>query len=270
MKDLVLKVPRHLRRGHRANDERVSIESGVKLIAHMCKYFGLADLGAIKLLDIGCGCKFTQAILDNDLPIGEYVGVDVYAEMIAFLQSNVKDTRFSFYHMNTHNEMYNQDGDPLTANTKLPLDNKQFDVICLYSVFTHLAPPDYVAMLKLLRPYIKPDGRLLYTAFINEKTSGGLGYIDFYARNFEAFENDASAKQTQHLVEVLKKEGALAKAIENPAPPDFKDMVPTQPLKVAMYSRKHALELVERTGWEVESLNEPAEEIQHYMVCKPV
>ncbi len=72
MKDIVLKVPRHLRRGHRANDERVSIESGVKLIAHMCKHFGLADLGATKLLDIGCGCKFTQAILDNDLPIGEY------------------------------------------------------------------------------------------------------------------------------------------------------------------------------------------------------
>ena len=91
-----------------------------------------------------------------------------------------------------------------------------------------------------------------------------------YARNFEAFENDASAKQTQHLVEVLKKEGALAKAIENPGPPDFKDMVPNQPLKAAVYSRKHALELVESTGWEVESLNEPAEEIQHYMVCKPV
>ncbi len=50
----------------------------------------------------------------------------------------------------------------------------------------------------------------------------------------------------------------------------FKALVPNQPLKAAVYSRQHALELVESTGWEVESLNEPAEEIQHYMVCKPV
>ena len=260
MKDLVLKVPRHLRRGHGANDELVSVESGVKLIAHMCKHFGLADLGATKLLDIGCGCKFTQAILDSDLPIGEYVGVDVYAEMIEFLQSKVNDTRFSFYHMNTHNEMYNQDGGPLTANTKLPMDNKQFDVICLYSVFTHLAPHDYVAMLKVLRSYIKPGGRLLYSLFVNEQTSGGVGWIDFYSRDI------ASADTA--LLEKHKRQ--LADGLENKAPPDFKDMVPTQPLKVAMYSRKHALELVESTGWEVESLNEPAEEIQHYMVCKPV
>ena len=51
---------------------------------------------------------------------------------------------------------------------------------------------------------------------------------------------------------------------------DFIDLFPEKPLRVAMYSRPHALELVEGTGWEVESLNDPEEHIQHYMICRPV
>ncbi len=259
MTGLAFKVPRNLRRGYRADDEQFSVEIAVDLIAHMSQHFGLADLGATKLLDIGCGCKFTQAILDRNLPIGQYVGIDVYAEMIEFLQSNVDDPRFSFHHMNTHNEMYNNDGEPLTAETKLPIGEDKFDLICLFSVFTHLAPHDYVAMLKMLRAYVKPDGRLFYTVFVNEETSGGHGYIDFYARRLKSADIIASEKYRQHLINALKNKG----------PPDFVDMVADQPLKVAMYSREHALRLLENTGWEVESLNDPVEEMQHYIVCRP-
>ena len=260
MTDLAFKVPRKFRRGHRANDEQVSVDIAIDLIAHMSKHFGLADLGTTKLLDMGCGCKFTQAILDRNLPIGQYVGIDVYAEMIDFLQSNVNDPRFSFYHMNTHNDMYNQEGEPLTAETKLPIGDEKFDLICLFSVFTHLAPHDYVAMLKMLRAYVKPEGRLFYTVFVNEETPGGHGYIDFFARGLRSAEDISDEKHMQRFLSMAKTEVA----------PDFTDMVAAQPLKVAMYSRDYALKLVENTGWEVESLNDPVKEIQHYMVCKPV
>ena len=260
MKDLVFKVPRQFRRGHRANDEEVSVGNAVEIIGHMSKQLGLANLGATKLLDVGCGSKFTQAILDRNLPIGEYVGIDVYAEMIEFLQSSVRDSRFSFHHMNIHNEMYNQNGEPLTAKTKLPVGEKKFDLICLFSVFTHLAPHDYVAMLKLLRPYIKPNGRLFYTLFVNEETDGGHGYIDFYARAMRSADNVLIEKHKQQCVDALANKGT----------PDFVDMLPEQPLKVAMYSREQALKLLENTGWELESLNDPVEEIQHHMVCTPI
>lgn len=46
--------------------------------------------------------------------------------------------------------------------------------------------------------------------------------------------------------------------------------MPEKPLWHAVYSCKHALELVQGTGWEVESLNDPEECTQHYMICKPV
>jgi SAM-dependent methyltransferase len=236
----------------------------------MSKHLGLADLGATKLLDIGCGCKFTQAILDRNLPIGRYVGIDVYAEMIEFLQSNVDDPRFSFHHMNTHNEMYNQDGEPLTVDTKLPIAEEKFDLICLFSVFTHLTPRDYAAMLQVLRPYIKPEGRLFYTVFVNEETSGGYGYVDTYVRALRSAENLPFEKHKQLLIDAEKHKQLFIDAFEDKGPPDFVDMVAGQPLKVAMYSREHALSLVENTGWEVESLNDPVKEMQHYMVCKPV
>jgi hypothetical protein len=37
----------------------------------------------------------------------------------------------------------------------------------------------------------------------------------------------------------------------------------------AVYSRENALRLVQDTGWEVESLNDPEKSVQHYMICKP-
>ncbi|NND68887.1 MAG: hypothetical protein HKN19_14955, partial [Halioglobus sp.] len=52
--------------------------------------------------------------------------------------------------------------------------------------------------------------------------------------------------------------------------PDFEDAIPGQPLRVAMYSRQHAIELVEGTGWHIDSLNDPLEHVQHYMICSPI
>jgi hypothetical protein len=53
-------------------------------------------------------------------------------------------------------------------------------------------------------------------------------------------------------------------------PPDFVDLIPERPLMQALYSRKHALDLLEGTGWEVVSLNPPEPHyIQHYFVCRP-
>ncbi|MDZ7782908.1 MAG: hypothetical protein U5K56_08230 [Halioglobus sp.] len=103
-------------------------------------------------------------------------------------------------------------------------------------------------MLHVLRRYIKPDGMLVYSLFVNEPTEGGHGFIDEILPNI-------AASLTE---EDLQRE-----------PPDFIDWVPHKPLWRAVYSRRHALELVEGTGWQVESLNEPEEHIQHYIIARP-
>ncbi|MFT4614313.1 MAG: SAM-dependent methyltransferase [Bacteroidia bacterium] len=259
MSELVFQVPRRLRRGGLANDEQQSVESGVELLSLMASSLGLEDLGNSHVLDMGCGCKFTQAILDRSLPIGHYTGIDVYAELIEYLQTNVADSRFDFHRMNTHNDMYNLDGEPLTGTTKLPVAEGSFDVICLFSVFTHLAPDDYVSMLKMLRQYVKPDGQLFFSVFINELTTGGHGHMDSFGKAI------MSADEA-----VLSKHKESFKKVAEAGIPDFFDLVPTHPLKVAMYSREYALKLLDDTGWKLDSLNDPLEKIQHHMVCSPI
>lgn len=259
MSSLVFSVPAEFRRGNYNKDEQREVNSAVQLIKLICTRLNIPDLGATRLLDIGCGTKLVQAIIDREFPIEHYAGVDVFPELIRFLQTNVADPRFSFHLLNAQNEMYNPEGEPLTASTTLPVEEHSFDVITLFSVFTHLAPHDYVAMLQMLRRYIKPEGRILFSLFVNETTPGGQGYLDHWTRNMNEQQNiDPSFTE------------AFTAAASNPKVPDFFDAIPSQPLKIAMYSREHALRLVEGTGWAVETLNDPEAAIQHFMICKPV
>jgi len=259
MTNSVLKVPRELRRGGKAFNEEASIESGLQLIQLMTRKFGFPDLDDASVLDMGCGCKLVQAFLDHDLAIDRYVGIDIFPELIAFLQANVPDPRFTFHVQNTHNEMYNPQGEPLGANTRLPIAETSFDIICLFSVFTHLAPHDYAAMLQMLRRYIKPDGRMIFSLFVNETTSDGLGFIDNINKTW---------RERPEKLDGF--EEAFRQGFNKTGPPDFLDYDPSQPLQWAIYSRAHALQLIKGTGWEVESLNDPEAAIQHYMICRPV
>lgn len=246
----VLEVPPHLRRGARKGDEEEYVRSGGDLISLMCRHMALADLGSVRMLDMGCGTKLVQAFLAGDLPVGQYTGVDLYREMIEFLSANVGDPRFSFHHVDTHNAMYNPGGVPMGSDTRLPVPEASFDLICLFSVFTHLAPHDYVEMLRLLRRYVKPDGMLLYSLFVNETTAGGHGLIDGVCRSMRT---EGRAEEADRAMRDV---------------PDFLDTGPGT-LQWALYSRPHALELIEGTGWRLESLNDPEPCIQHYAICRP-
>ena len=220
-----LVVPSELCR-NASGDPVAVVDAAVWMIGHLCEHIGVRDLGDLDVLDFGCGVRFTQAFLNRGVPIKQYVGVDVSRSVIDFLRSNVTDPRFAFFHLDARNDLYNPSGQPLSTMTLPELGGRQFDVICLFSVFTHLAPDDYVAMLRLLRRFVRPGGRLFYTLFVNERTDSGYGYAD------------------QQSTPVLTDDDA----------PDFEDADPAKPLMFALYSRRHAVRLLEGTGWELLSL----------------
>jgi SAM-dependent methyltransferase len=254
-----LHVPPEFRRNYAIDDEEATIDAAVWLIAHMCEHIGVPDLGATDVLDFGCGVRFTQAFLNHRIPIKRYVGVDAYLEMIEFLRVNVADPRFEFVHVNAHNALYNPTGETMSEQTSLPIDGRQFDLLCLFSVFTHLAPHDYVSMLKLLRRFVKPTGRLFYTLFINEETAGGHGLVDGLGRRLRA---STDPKVKEAMWESLR-------SAPRDGPPAFQDLDPSRPLLYALYSREHALELIEGTGWEVLSVSPPDVHVAHHIVCAP-
>lgn len=236
-----LVVPSELCR-NASGDPVAVVDAAVWMIGHLCEHIGVRDLGDLDVLDFGCGVRFTQAFLNRGVPIKQYVGVDVSRNVIDFLRSNVADPRFAFFHLDAQNDLYNPAGQPLATMTLPELEGRQFDVICLFSVFTHLAPDDYVAMLKLLRRFVRPGGRLFYTLFVNERTDSGYGYAD------------------QHSTPALTGDDA----------PDFEDADPGKPLMFALYSRRHAVQLLEGTGWELLSLSPPNATMQHHILCAPI
>jgi SAM-dependent methyltransferase len=165
-------VPLRLRKGRFRNDQAASIASAEEDIKMLAREMGVPDLSEKRVLDIGCGVKFTQAFYGRGVPVGQYHGVDVDGSMIDFLASNVFDDRFSYKHIDVYNEMYNKHGERLSPQTDIGAAGRQFDLICLFSVFTHLAPKDYAAMLKLTRKYAAPKGKLIYTGYFDEQIPG--------------------------------------------------------------------------------------------------
>jgi SAM-dependent methyltransferase len=141
--------------------------TGATIMGRVVDRLGLKDLQGLDILDVGCGVRFTQAILNRDIPIGTYTGIEVYKPLIDFLQAEVHDPRFTFAWWDAHNDQYNAVGQPMSSFDALPVEGK-FDIIWLFSVFTHLVPDDSRTLLKLLRKYVRDDGALVFTAFIRD------------------------------------------------------------------------------------------------------
>jgi SAM-dependent methyltransferase len=148
--------------------------TGKLLIDHLSARTGkcLADA---ELLDFGCGSRFTDSIVNLNVPIKSYTGIDTNEELIYFLKKNVFDDKLSYYHFDMYNHTYNKTAPPFTSSSKLhtDLDEKKFDIISMFSVITHQVPEDSRNLFTMLRAYIKPDGFLFFTAQID-------GSIDYY------------------------------------------------------------------------------------------
>ena len=229
----------------------------------LCRTLRREDLSGVDLLDVGCGTKLAETLLNNSMAIGSYVGIDVSAELIDWLQANVSDPGFEFHLLDAHNERYNPDGDDLGSFDLLPVGERCFDMICLFSVFTHLAPHDYESMLRLLRRHAHSDTRLLFSLFlIDEEGNAQFGR----ALQEQLASPDPEVRQ--------RVEAAAERSLGHPAARKgsrFIDEVANEPLMIARYEPDYALELIAGTGWDVLEVHPPERPfIQHYMICAPV
>lgn len=143
-------------------------QSGLWLLERVRRQIGFESYADQKVLDFGCGVRFTQAIINIDLPFGRYVGVDICRPMIEFLRENVRDPRFDYYFIDARHPMYNPEGTPLTPDSNLPVGERDFDLICMFSVITHQYPDDSRNIFSMLRRHVGADGHLFFTCFLDE------------------------------------------------------------------------------------------------------
>ena len=165
--EIRLHIPLEFRRGVLREDERKSIESasiGLKRIANLT---GRTDWSNLNILDYGCGVKFSQALIQYNIDVQAYVGIDVYKKMIQCLNDRVSQPNFHYFNVPFKNEMYNKTGVELTAKVELPGNIKAYDLIILQSVFTHFNPTDFLALLHVLRRYAASGACMFFTCFID-------------------------------------------------------------------------------------------------------
>lgn len=164
--EITLPIPLKYRRGGLRNDQVALILSGLSTLVYIESLIS-GKLSEKDVLDFGCGVKFTQAILQFDLEIKSYTGIDVYELMINYLNNTVTDSRFSFYSVDFHNEMYRPEGKFISPDDSLPVGTQRFDLITMQSVITHCNPGDTYAILTILKRYLRPKGELFFTVRMN-------------------------------------------------------------------------------------------------------
>ncbi|HEY0396272.1 MAG TPA: class I SAM-dependent methyltransferase [Candidatus Elarobacter sp.] len=166
-----LVVPESLQRNHPNVAERGYEETGEYLLRLFANRIGKQDLSGVDVLDVGCGVRFTQAIVNRGIPIRSYTGVEVSSAIVDFLTENVRDPRFRFAHWDVGNAMYHPSGPALSPAADIPVAGR-YDLIVMYSVLTHTHARDAGALLQILRRHVRDGGRLIFTAFLDDALDG--------------------------------------------------------------------------------------------------
>lgn len=128
-------------------------------------HFGLSE--KTKILEIGCGAgRLPIGIISNNFRINSYRGVDVIKFNIDWCKKYIakKYPSFNFFRLDLKNARYNPNGKPMTGKF-LPF-NDTFDIIYLYSVFSHMKTEDIEAYLSEFQRLLSPGGKIFLTAFI--------------------------------------------------------------------------------------------------------
>src|SRR4051794_10979681 len=89
-------------------------DSGALLLESMRQRLGLPSYDDVSVLDFGCGVRFTQAIINRDLRLHRYVGVDVSVEVIDWLRAHVVHPRIAHHLVAFRSPLFTPDAPPIT------------------------------------------------------------------------------------------------------------------------------------------------------------
>lgn len=208
----MLEVPERLNRNAKCvRDMGDPADTGRMLIDYMCERIGIPTLAGLDILDLGCGVRFSQSIINRDLPIGTYTGLDVDEEIVQFLCEKVTDPRFAYHHVDTLNTYYNPNGKGLDLEAPSPLGEKKFDVACMFSVITHQNPQEAAPLFRFLRRHINGDGWLFFSAFTHEE------HVPYKERNPDRPGNKSSYS-VQYMTKLLDDAGWAVSSVVDPRP----------------------------------------------------
>lgn len=174
--------------------------SGHYLMQSLRRRLGWTSFKGKRLLDFGCGVRFSRTIVNLGIDIGLYCGVDVNAQSIAWLKANVHDPRLRFEHLDMYNPVYNAAGVEADDHTLERLGLSEFDAVCMFSVITHQAPQQASEIFSMLYPCVSMEGKMYFTAFVDQSA-------DKYIERDPAAPGHLSTYSPECMLEVLESSG---------------------------------------------------------------
>jgi SAM-dependent methyltransferase len=215
--DGLLIPPAEVRLGGRHfKDDAAFVESGRADARRLHSAFGVGASSAI--LDVGCGYgRLPIGLLAEFGGLERYVGVDVAKPSIGWCTKNIANYHegTKFVYVNVANARYQRRGRPIDDDFSLPFDDASFDLIYLYSVFSHMETSDVHAYLLEFSRLLKPTGGVFLTAFVEDNVEdiminpkdygpiaweGALHCVRFNSSFFEGLVQDAglTISQVEH------------------------------------------------------------------------
>lgn len=110
----------------------------------MLQYAGLRD--GMTLVDLGCGSGRLAHVLGEDMHL-DYVGIDIVADLLAYAREKCPRN----YKFILHREL------------SIPLPTHSADMVCAFSLFTHLLHEETYIYLEEAARVLKPGGTLVFS-----------------------------------------------------------------------------------------------------------
>ena len=123
-----------------------------------------------QLVDIGCGAGRVAIGLVRELGQVRYCGLDAYEPAVEWCRRHIErhHPSFRFVHLDVENQRYNPTGAAITKDFKLPLADRQADIVYLWGLFTNMAPADMQVYVREISRIAKQGARVFLTAFVED------------------------------------------------------------------------------------------------------
>lgn len=129
------------------------------------------------VLDIGSGIgRKTRHLVPFLDAQGLYVGMDIDERGVKWCSDNLSplNNRFVFFKLNVYNKFYNPAGRITPDSMVLPFPEGSFDLVALWSVFTHMYPADIAHYLTEIARVLKPGGKVAASYYVMDEQAKRL------------------------------------------------------------------------------------------------
>lgn len=127
-----------------------------------------------KILDLGCGTgRLALPLREYLSEEGRYEGLDVHREAVRWAARNIapNDNRFRFRHVDIRNRSYNPSGLRSAREFRFPYESQAFDMVVLYSVFTHLVTEEMRHYVGEIQRVLSLGGTCVATFYLMDRPS---------------------------------------------------------------------------------------------------